>query len=356
MTMKLWWSAACVTLMALRAVPAVAALREEALPVAAVRQQIEADWLKALENPLTTQSDAAGAVDGVKDGKYAFHTGHQANPWWQVDLGHVTAIARIVVFNRLDYAPGLHNADNLRMLTSDDGTNWKLCYDNQGRHFGGITGAKPLEVTFKPGEMKARFVRLQVPSAKPIFFHLDEVEIYGPGPDARNLALNQPANQSSLSQWSTAKTTKSEGFPTAACIRRARKLAADLAKSGVAVAPHLRELDAIENRPAAAPAERRQQYLDARWIVRRLVFANPLLNFDQLLFVKRFTQETYPDVCLNHMPWVSRPGGDLCVLRNPFSPDGSQQSVRHILNGALGPRSEERRVGKECRSRWSPYH
>src|ERR671913_2088150 len=25
-------------------------------------------------------------------------------------------------------------------------------------------------------------------------------------------------------------------------------------------------------------------------------------------------------------------------------------------NGDLGPRSEERRVGKECRSRWSPYH
>jgi len=23
---------------------------------------------------------------------------------------------------------------------------------------------------------------------------------------------------------------------------------------------------------------------------------------------------------------------------------------------ALRPRSEERRVGKECRSRWSPYH
>ena len=23
---------------------------------------------------------------------------------------------------------------------------------------------------------------------------------------------------------------------------------------------------------------------------------------------------------------------------------------------ALGARSEERRVGKECRSRWSPYH
>src|SRR3989449_9495922 len=26
------------------------------------------------------------------------------------------------------------------------------------------------------------------------------------------------------------------------------------------------------------------------------------------------------------------------------------------MNGYVGPRSEERRVGKECRSRWSPYH
>ena len=62
---------------------------------------------------------------------------------------------------------------------------------------------------------------------------------------------------------------------------------------------------------------RRAVYLQARWIVRGLVFANPVLDFDRLLFVKRFTQETYPDVCLNHMPWVSRPGGDLCILSAP---------------------------------------
>src|SRR3712207_7557281 len=30
------------------------------------------------------------------------------------------------------------------------------------------------------------------------------------------------------------------------------------------------------------------------------------------------------------------------------------QSVRHSTPGVV--RSEERRVGKECRSRWSPYH
>src|SRR5688572_7579686 len=34
-------------------------------------------------------------------------------------------------------------------------------------------------------------------------------------------------------------------------------------------------------------------------------------------------------------------------------------AVAHALDesgGAVGTRSEERRVGKECRSRWSPYH
>src|SRR5258708_22489774 len=35
----------------------------------------------------------------------------------------------------------------------------------------------------------------------------------------------------------------------------------------------------------------------------------------------------------------------------------SGSAQRHLLAGAAGlVRSEERRVGKECRSRWSPYH
>ena len=34
------------------------------------------------------------------------------------------------------------------------------------------------------------------------------------------------------------------------------------------------------------------------------------------------------------------------------------EDVKEALNkiGVNGIRSEERRVGKECRSRWSPYH
>src|SRR6266487_1955019 len=30
--------------------------------------------------------------------------------------------------------------------------------------------------------------------------------------------------------------------------------------------------------------------------------------------------------------------------------------VREVRDRAVADRSEERRVGKECRSRWSPYH
>src|SRR3712207_9138019 len=32
------------------------------------------------------------------------------------------------------------------------------------------------------------------------------------------------------------------------------------------------------------------------------------------------------------------------------------EKVRERLSAGTGLRSEERRVGKECRSRWSPYH
>ena len=44
----------------------------------------------------------------------------------------------------------------------------------------------------------------------------------------------------------------------------------------------------------------------------------------------------------------------------PHDYDGSlmklAESFANASIGAVGSRSEERRVGKECRSRWSPYH
>ncbi len=41
-------------------------------------------------------------------------------------------------------------------------------------------------------------------------------------------------------------------------------------------------------------------------------------------------------------------------------PDGEPlefiEDIVDWLSDMMFPRSEERRVGKECRSRWSPYH
>src|SRR5256885_16899368 len=44
----------------------------------------------------------------------------------------------------------------------------------------------------------------------------------------------------------------------------------------------------------------------------------------------------------------------LQAVSNIFS--GSEQFPANIHDTRLVRRSEERRVGKECRSRWSPYH
>jgi len=462
-----------------------------------------------------TALDAGGAVDGVKNGRYAFHTGHQPNPWWQVDLGKRQAIARIVVYNRLDYKPGLHNADNLLILTSDDGKSWAPVYDNKGNHFGGVGAGKPLTVNFAgkaPGddktEVHARFIRLQVRSDTPIFFHLDEVEVYGPDDPTKSIALRRPAAQSSLSVWSRGGLNRSGALftlggirvglqasgpvavtvngaaagPQQACVRRqgertcveitlpldkfpggfpaellpsegaavrlaaggdwqlrwspagelgfgknrltielradgsldppvevsvetivftpqrphrqtvvtqkltgattlpvafdtvhegpaavvvtaqqgiasfrdgqtyfiapvhetlerARRLITDY---GIAPPPALNALGsrakalvAREHADGPDPKARTALYREVRWFARDMAFENPRLDFENLVLVKRFTQEAYPDVCLNHMPWVSRPGGDICIV--PLRQGNGQRDVRPLINGALGP-------------------
>ena len=47
---------------------------------------------------------------------------------------------------------------------------------------------------------------------------------------------------------------------------------------------------------------------------------------------------------------------DTAVVHNPESNMGNAVGCSPVLNIYALLRSEERRVGKECRSRWSPYH
>ncbi|MCU0874696.1 MAG: discoidin domain-containing protein, partial [Pirellulaceae bacterium] len=299
------------------------ALRAEGPAV--TREQLEADWLRQLElrfkpasggpASVTVAEDAGGAVDGVKDGKWGFHTENEEQPWWQVDLQQSTALDRIVLYNRCDggYAA---RASRILILLSDDARDFRQVYQHDGTDFLGHADGKPLSVPLDGAE--ARYVRLQLPGRS--YFHLDEVEIYARGADD-NVALNKSATQSSTSQWSSrhapAQTATLEA--TAVVVESGLRLADDLQQRGVRVEEARRRLQETANRLADPPADldeaqKRRWYFDACEAVREMSLRNPLLDFDQVLFVKRATT-LFPHVSDQYYGWWSRPGGGLYLLK-----------------------------------------
>ena len=51
---------------------------------------------------------------------------------------------------------------------------------------------------------------------------------------------------------------------------------------------------------------------------------------------------------------LEKTGGAVEAYRDALEADGLSTYI--VSGNWKNPRSEERRVGKECRSRWSPYH
>jgi hypothetical protein len=117
-------------------------------------------------------SDPQGGVDGIKNGRFGFHTALENSPWWQVDLRGIYAIEEIVVYNRLDACAD--RAKSMRVFLSEDGEGWQELSEWQGGLFGGIDG-NPLRV--RPRAAVGRFVRLRLTVTN--YFHLDEVEVFG---------------------------------------------------------------------------------------------------------------------------------------------------------------------------------
>jgi len=295
---------------------------------------LHADWLhpKMLDQvrgtgqrraagPVTTAQDAAGAVDGVKTGKWGFHTAPESDPWWQVDLGEVRRLDRVVLYNRCDGGFAARMKD-FSILLSDVGRAWRAVYRHGGAVFYGATDGKPLTVALPGG--KGRFLRIRLNGTE--YLHLDEVEVYGPDDAEVNLALGRPCDQSSTSSWSDRHAAPAiAAYPVAEVLQRGRRLADDLRAKGADVTRHVAVLEAVSNRLNApaddAPADEWQAlYLDARRAVRRLVMANPLLDFDRILFAKRAAPQ-FPHMSDQYYGWWSRGGGGLYVLED-FRGDG----------------------------------
>ena len=68
----------------------------------------------------------------------------------------------------------------------------------------------------------------------------------------------------------------------------------------------------------------------------------------------------FPVVMLMQMTSAGAMGGGIAsaIARalGARRPDDAERGVVDVAGSAVRARSEERRVGKECRSRWSPYH
>ncbi len=285
--------------------------------------QVEADWLHhdAMRRTGATtgaqvepEEDAVGGVDGVKNGKWGFHTLNEPNPWWQVDLREPARLDRIVLYNRCDQC-GARNS-RILVLASDDARTWKQLYQHDGTVFYGHSDGKPMVA--KLGGARARYVRLQLPGTS--YFHLDEVEIYATDGD-QNVALDKPATQSSTSQWSVRHAQAGAGKPEyeiAQVLERGLKLAESLGRQGADVEPQVETLrqvaaEAEKLAPEAPERVRRELYMKARWAVREMAFSNPLLDFDTILFVKR-VPPAFPHMSDQYYGWWSRGGGGICLL------------------------------------------
>jgi len=284
------------------------------------REHIEADWLvqdaRRLAKPtsaVSRESDAAGGVDSVKNGQWGFHTESEKDPWWQVDLEQNVSLDRVVIWNRCD--PGMAERNSrIKVLGSEDGKDFKSLYQHDGKVFFGFSDNRPLSVALSGA--KARFLRLSLEGTS--YFHLDEVEVFAAG-STNNLAFGKPTTQSSVSQWSVAHVRPSDepvrDYPIALVVERGLKLAASQRRLGAKVDAAEQTLREVLRQATAGldDQSRRALYFRARWAVREMALANPLLNFDSLLFVQR-APGMFPHMSDQHYGWWSRGGGGVCVL------------------------------------------
>ncbi|NQT17855.1 MAG: discoidin domain-containing protein, partial [Planctomycetes bacterium] len=296
---------------------------------------------------VTTAQDASGGCDGVKNGRWGFHVASgQKDPWWEVDLEKITALDRLVVYNRIDSGKG-SRAKNIQVLVAEDcdAADFKLVYEHDGQPFLGVGDGGPLVVDLKEKNVTARVVRLAIPGA--CSFALDEIEVYAVDDPQKNVALGKPADQKSVSRYSypgtlpkdvveaapPASDGTSGGFTlahTRDCVERGRELAARLrAKADPSrLAPLVAKLESLDGRLTALEAAddvsetvRREIHLDVRRVARGIALTNPLLDIDRLLFIKRHDSVGVFHMCDQYYGCNAKPGGGIYAISDPLGPN-----------------------------------
>ena len=141
-----------------------------------------------------------------------------------------------------------------------------------------------------------------------------------------------------LAEW----TAEAPGFAledTAAVLLRTRNLVDRLSPTlpdGVldGLAARLPDLERrLEMLAANAPeTDRKDLYFSARRLLRQAAFANPLLDFDRLLFIERYHAVGVFHMCDQYYGFNATPGGGLFVLEHPF---GGEPRLANLLEGTV---------------------
>ncbi|WP_122039422.1 glycosyltransferase family 2 protein [Asaia bogorensis] len=119
--------------------------------------------------------DACRAVSGHLTGRPQHHTALEDNPWWMVDLGALSHIHQIMIFNRLDGV--MERLSSFTVEVSHDRFFWTKIIDRKnGPVFGGLDGT-PFNWVDQAGVV-GRFVRLTIPGTQ-VYLQTDQIEIYG---------------------------------------------------------------------------------------------------------------------------------------------------------------------------------
>lgn len=153
---------------------------------------------------------AARVVDGDSNGVWnnnsVSHTDVHDNSWWQVDLGEVSKLGQVNVWNRIDCCP--QRLDDFWIFVSETPFDTSLTPAQQAAKPGvwsaHQTGSAPVVTTVRPN-VDGRYVMVQLAGRN--YLSLAEVEVFGAQPPAEDWVGTWGAAQGGPATWA------GNGFP-----------------------------------------------------------------------------------------------------------------------------------------------
>ena len=122
-----------------------------------------------------------------------------------------------------------------------------------------------------------------------------------------------------------ALAAKSDRDPLDIILRRTRALLDDIEK--MPDAPDMKTFEARLSKLESSDGDRKEVFSEVHALRREIAFANPLLDFDKILFIKRH-RSGYNHMCDQYYGAHAKAGGGVFVLEDPF---GNQPTARNIV-------------------------